>query len=207
MLGAAISGRALIFGAFAVTETYMVFSLKEFGGVSTSTAGIVLSVGSLTWTTGSILQARLDRQHGPQSRPARIQTGNTLMLTGIGLILGTVIVFQDIWVIVAAIGWMAAGLGIGLAYSTSATVAFAHAPRGQDGMVASSTLLGDLFSSSVGVGLGGVLLALTRNLGWSAPESAGLSISLAMLMLILAFMASIRMRSMQALTSRVIPSR
>jgi hypothetical protein len=57
------------------------------------------------------------------------------------------------------------------------------------------------------VGLGGVLLALTRNLGWSAPESAGLSISLAMLMLVLAFMASIRMRSMQALTSRVIPSR
>ena len=197
-LGAAISIRALLFGAFAVTETYMVFSLKEFGGVSTATAGIVLTIGSLTWTAGSILQARLDREHGPGSRPGRTQAGNLLMIAGVGIILGTIIVFQDIWIAVAAIGWLLAGLGIGLAYTTSTTIAFANAPRGQDGMVSSSTLLGDLFASSVGVGLGGVLLALTRNLDWSAPASSALSISLGMLMLILGLIATLRMRSIPA---------
>lgn len=193
MLGSALATRSLCFGAFAVTETYMVFSLTEFGGVSTSTAGVVLTVGSLTWTTGSILQARLDRIHGAASRAARARAGTMLMLGGVGIIFGTIAVFDDIWVTVAALGWMMTGLGIGLAYTTSTTVAFANTPRGQDGMVSSSTLLGDLFTSSVGVGLGGVLLAFTRSLEWSAPPSAALSMSLGMLMLAMAWLASWRM--------------
>lgn len=193
MIGSALATRSLCFGAFAVTETYMVFSLTEFGGVSTATAGIVLTFGSLTWTSGSILQARLDRQHGPGSRTARARAGVTIMLAGVGIIFGTIVIFDDIWVIIAALGWMMTGLGIGLAYSTSTTVAFANTPRGQDGMVSSSTLLCDLFTSSVGVGLGGVLLAFTLGLDWSAPPSAALSMSLGVVMLAMAWLAAWRM--------------
>lgn len=196
MLGAAIANRSLLFGAFGVTETYMVFSLKEFGGVTTSVAGIVLTVGSLTWTLGSVLQARWDRQKGPESRPGRIRGGNLTMIVGASSILAMVVIFQDIWEIAAAAAWLLAGLGMGLAYTTSTTVAFANAPRGQDGMVSSSTLLGDLFSSSVGVGLGGVLLAATQNFGWSAPASAALSLSLGVAMMMVALVASMRMRRM-----------
>ena len=47
---------------------------------------------------------------------------------------------------------MATGLGIGYGYTTSTSVAFAHAPRGQDGMVSSSMLLGDLFMTMAGEG-------------------------------------------------------
>ncbi|HWV35858.1 MAG TPA: MFS transporter [Thermomicrobiales bacterium] len=193
MLGAAIANRALLFGGFGVTETYMVFSLKEFGGVSTSLAGIVLTVGSLTWTAGSILQARWDREVGPESRPLRVRVGNLTMLAGACSVFGMVVIFRDIWEIPAAIFWLLTGLGMGLAYTTSTTLAFAHAPRGQDGMVSSSTLLGDLFASSVGVGVGGVLLALTQSLGWSTPASAALSLSLGLTLMLLAFAASMRM--------------
>lgn len=198
MLGAALASRSLCFGAFAVTETYMVFSLTEFGGVGTATAGVVLTFGSLTWTTGSILQARLDRQQGAGSRPTRVRAGTTLMLGGVGIIFGTVAVFDDIWVIIAASGWVITGLGIGLAFTTSTTVAFANAPRGQDGLVSSSTLLGDLFTSSVGVGLGGVLLAFTHSLDWSAPPAAALSMSLGLLMLAMAWLASWRMLNVRS---------
>lgn len=198
MLGAALANRSLCFGAFAVTETYMVFSLTQFGGVSTSTAGIVLTVGSLTWSTGSIMQARMDRQTGSAGRPRRSRVGATLLLAGMGLIWGTVVIFANIWVVVAAIGWLTAGLGMGLAYTTSASIAFAHAPRGQDGMVASSTLLGDLFASSIGVGLGGVLLAFSRSQGWATPTGAAMALSLAILMLALAWMSTQRMVWAQA---------
>lgn len=193
MLGAALANRALCFGAFGVTETYMVFSLTEFGGVSTSAAGVVLTVGSLTWTAGSIIQARLDRKTGAPGRPARARTGASLLLAGMGLIWGTIVVFDTIWVIVAVIGWLTAGLGMGLAYTTSAAIAFAHAPRGQDGMVSSSTLLGDLFASSIGVGLGGVLLAFSISRGWSTPTGAALALSLAIIMLTFAWISARRM--------------
>lgn len=193
MLGAAIATRSLLFGGFGVTETYMVFSLKEFGGVSTSLAGIVLTVGSLTWSIGSILQARWDREAGPESRPLRVRTGNLAMLAGAASILGMVVIFRDIWELPAAAFWLLTGLGMGLAYTTSTTLAFANAPVGQDGMVASSTLLGDLFSMSIGVGIGGVLLAFTQSLGWSVPASAALSLSLGLAMILLAFVASMRM--------------
>jgi MFS family permease len=193
MLGGALSSRALCFGGFAVVETYMVFSLKEFGGASTSTAGVVLTLGSLTWTLGSILQARFDRTQGPGSRSLRVRIGATIMLIGVLPILGDILVFDDIGLPIAIAGWVTAGLGIGLAYPTAAAIAFAHAPRGQDGLVSSSTLLGDLFTSSVGVGLGGVMLALGLHRDWGAPVSAGLAMVLGVVMLVLAWSAAQRL--------------
>lgn len=193
MLGSALAVRSLSFGGFAVTETYMVFSLKEFGGASTAIAGTVLTVGSLTWTTGSLLQARLDRRRGPTSRPGRARVGVSILLTGMLVILGTIAIFRDIWITVAIAGWITAGLGIGLTYPTATSIALAHAPRGQDGMVSSSTLLGDLFTSSVGVGLGGVLLALGMSQDWGAPAGAAMALSLGVLALSLAWVAAQRM--------------
>jgi MFS family permease len=193
MLGGAVGHRALSFGAFAVVETYLVYSLTSFGALTTSQAGLILSVGSLTWTAGSILQARQDRTHGATSRARRTIIGSSLMLLGAGLITLTILLAQDIWWPIAAIGFMAMGLGIGYGYTTSTSIAFANAPRGQDGLVSSSMLLGDLFTNSIGVGVGGFLLALTTRLGWSAPSSAGLSMSIGLLMIVAAALAGRRM--------------
>jgi MFS family permease len=195
VLGAAVGHRALCFGAFAVVETYLVYSLTSFGALSTSQAGLILSAGSLTWTAGSILQARQDRIHGAGSRPRRMVAGSMLMLAGAGLITATILIGQDIWWPVAALGFMCCGLGIGYGYTTSTSIAFANAPRGQDGMVSSSMLLGDLFTNAIGVGVGGFLLALTTRLEWSSPSSAGLSMSLGLIMLAGTLVAGRRMVS------------
>ena len=195
MLGSAVAHRALSFGAFAVIETYLVYSLTSFGALTSSQAGLILTAGSLTWTAGSILQARQDRTIGVQSRPRRIVLGSISMLMGGGLITATILLAQDIWWPVAALGFMLCGLGIGYGYTTSTSVAFAHAPRGQDGMVSSSMLLGDLFMNSIGVGIGGVLLTFTLDLGWSTPSRAGLSMSLGIAMLLTALLAGRRMLS------------
>lgn len=193
MLGGAVAHRALSFGAFAVIETYLVYSLTSFGALTSSQAGLILTAGSLTWTAGSILQARQDRTVGVASRPRRIVLGSLSMLAGGGLITATILLAQDIWWPVATLGFMAMGLGIGYGYTTSTSVAFAHAPRGQDGMVSSSMLLGDLFTNSIGVGIGGFLLAFTLDLGWSTPSRAGLSMSLGIAMLLTALFAGRRM--------------
>lgn len=193
MLGSAVAHRALSYGAFAVTETYLVYSLTSFGALTSSQAGLILTAGSLTWTAGSILQARQDRTRGATSRPLRVLLGSITMLTGAGLIIATILLGQAIPWPIAAVGFVACGLGIGYGYTTSTSVAFAHAPRGQDGMVSSSMLLGDLFTNAIGVGIGGFLLAFTTDLGWSAPSSAGLSMSLGLLMLLAALVSGWRM--------------
>ncbi len=195
VLPAAIAARGLLFGGFIVVETYMIFSLKEFGGVSATVAGTALTTGSLTWTAGSLLQARWDRLSGPERRPFRLNLGLCLAVSGTAIIFGCVVIFQDIWYAVAVAGWMIAALGIGLTYPTAASIAFAHAPAGQNGMVSSSALLADLFAFSVGVGLGGAILALGEGLAWGTESSAAGAIGLGVLMISLALVSGIRMRS------------
>jgi len=213
ILPAAIAARSLLFGGFVVVETYMIFALKEFGGVSAAVAGTALTTGSLTWTAGSLAQARWDRISGPESRPFRMNLGLALALGGTAIIFGCVIVFRDIWYPVAVAGWMTAALGIGLTYPTAASVAFANAPAGRDGMVASSALLADLFAFSVGVGLGGAILAFGEGLGWGAEPSAAAAIGLGVAMIALALVSGVRMSigsaarpSTADLTKLVIPA-
>lgn len=210
VLPGVINARGLLFGGFIVVETYMIFALTEFGGASPTLAGVVLTAGSLTWTAGSLLQARWDRLAGPLMRPLRLAVGLGLTVIGGSAILGCVAIFGDIWIEVALVAWLTTGLGIGLAYPTASSIAFAHAPPGQDGMVASSTLLADLFAFSAGVGLAGVILALGESLNAGTVASAGAAIGLGVVMLSLAFAGSLRLYgardSVAVPVSRVITS-
>jgi len=194
VMPAAILSRGLGFGGFAVVETYLIFSLKDFGGVSATSAGLILTLTSLLWTAGSWIQSRWDRGGGAGQRPYRLVTGFTLLLAATLGIFLCVAVLQDIWLWVGLAGWGIAGLGIGLAYPTAVSIAFAHTPAGEEGTVSSSMLLIDLFAFAIGVGLGGVLLALAETTGWSTPSGAALAMSLGVGMVLLAVVAGSRTR-------------
>lgn len=193
MLAGAISIRSLAFGGFLIAETYMVFALKAFGGVSATAAGLALTAGSLSWSSGSLLQAPWDRWTGTEGRPFRVLVGVLSMLVGVGTIFGTIAATRDISLAVAIPGWIMTGFGIGLAYPTSSTIALAHATRGEEGRVSSSTLLGDLFASSTGIGISGVLLAFGLNADWGEPGATILAMSLGVALLLLALVSTLRM--------------
>ncbi|MGC4193028.1 MAG: MFS transporter [Thermomicrobiales bacterium] len=195
MMPAAILTRALLMGGFLIGETYMIRALKEFGGVSATTAGIVLTVGSLTWTAGSWIQARWDQRSGMASRGFRVTAGVAILLVGCGGVFLTVAILRDIWIGVALAGWLAAGLGMGIAYTTCTTIVFAYAKPGEEGLASSSVLLGDLFMSSVGVGLGGVAYAVASGSGTSPEASSALVIGIGVAILALALTASFRLRA------------
>jgi MFS family permease len=194
VMPAAILTRGLGFGGFAVVETYLIFSLKEFGGVSATRAGVVLTIASLAWTAGSWLQSRWDRRTGARQRSRRLVTGFALVFaSSLGIFL-CIAVFQDIWLWVGLVGWTLAGFGIGMAYPTAVSIAFANTEGGMEGMVSSSMLLIDLFAFSVGVGIGGVLLAAAEAGGWSTPASAALAMVLGVGMALLAAVTGTRTR-------------
>ena len=183
VMPAAVLSRILGFGGFAVVETYLILALKDFGESSAAQAGIILTVASILWTSGSWVQSRWDRARGSSQRPARLTLGFALVLAASAGILLCVAVFDDIWLWVGLVGWSVAGLGIGMAYPTAVSMAFAGAPKGQEGTVSSAMLLGDLFAFSIGVGLGGVLLAVGEASGWGTPPSVALAMSLGVAML------------------------
>lgn len=210
VLPGVIGARGLLFGGFIVVETYMIFALTEFGDVSATRAGIVLTAGSLTWTAGSMIQARWDRISGSAMRPFRLAVGIGLTVISTGMILGCVVIFRDIWIEVAFAAWLMTGLGIGLAYPTASSMAFAYAPPGQDGMVSSSTLLADLFAFSTGVGLAGVILTFGKSIEVGTVPSTAAAIGLGVAMLGLALVCAVRLYSARETVtrpvSRVFPS-
>ncbi len=191
---AAILARGLAFGGFAVVETYLIFGLKDFGGASAAAAGIVLTFASLTWTSGSWLQARWDGRTGSGDRPKRLVVGFTIVFLATLALFLCVAVLHDIWLWLAFVGWAVAGLGIGLGYPTAVSIAFAHAEPGTGGTVASAMLLLDLFAFSVGVGIGGVVLALAEASGWSTETGTALAMGLGVAMVLGAVGAAIRSR-------------
>ncbi len=192
VMPAAIVTRGLGFGGFAVVETYLVFALKDFGGVSATEAGLVLTITALLWSTGSWVQARWDRATDGAQRTLRIVTGFGLVLLGSLAIFGSVAAFSQISLWLAAVSWGIAGLGIGLAYPTTITVAFAHTPEGENGLVSSSLMLADLFAFSVGVGLGGVLLAVAESADWSTPAATALAMGLGVALVTGSVLAGLR---------------
>lgn len=199
VMPAAIVARGLGFGGFAVVETYLIFSLKDFGGVSATRAGLILTLTSLLWTAGSWIQSRWDRSGGSGQRPYRLVTGFTLLFVSTLGIFLCVALLQDIWLWVGLVGWGVAGLGIGLAYPTAVSIAFANTPAGMEGSVSSAMLLVDLFAFAIGVGLGGVLLALAETAGWSTETGAALAMSLGVGMVFLAVAAGFRTREAEGI--------
>lgn len=194
VMPAAIVTRGLGFGGFAVVETYLVFGLKDFGGATATEAGLVLTTTALLWSAGSWVQARWDRATDGRQRTTRIVTGFGLVLAGSLVIFGSIAFFSDISLLLAGIAWGLAGLGIGLAYPTTVTVAFAHTPEGENGHVSSSLMLADLFAFSVGVGLGGVLLAVAESAAWSTPAATALATGLGVAMVLGSVLAGLRTR-------------
>ncbi len=150
------------------------------------------------------MQARWDRITGSAVRPFRLAVGIGLTVISTGVILGCVVIFRDIWLEVAFAAWLITGLGIGLAYPTASSMAFAYAPSGQEGMVSSSTLLADLFAFSTGVGLAGVILTLGESLDFGTVPSTAAAIGVGVTMLTLALMCALRLYGAREMVTRSV---
>jgi MFS family permease len=170
-LPAAIATRGLFVGGFFCVDSFLVLALTARGGYSATVAGLVISAGALTWTAGSWVHERLDARD-TRGRRARVLLGVALIATGIGVLLVTLAVASRPTVWITLVGWGIAGLGIGLAHSSSTTITFSLAPRGQEGDVSASLQLADFFMPGIVVGLGGALVELAR------PSQGGLQLGL-----------------------------
>jgi MFS family permease len=189
-LPSVIAARGLFFAAFVGVEVFLALMLSNIHGLSLSVTGIAIAAGAISWTIGSWLQERLE-QRSARPRSFRIRLGTSLLT--LGLTLQMLALYTPVLpLLITLFSWMLAGLGIGLAHSTSTVLALSLAPKGEEGSVASALQVADQFTSAVSAGLGGAFLALATGAGLAEEHGIAYAIVLSSTLGILSIVAALR---------------
>ncbi|RFU40241.1 MFS transporter [Actinomadura logoneensis] len=163
-LGAGVTVRALLCGAYFGTEAFLPLGLQDLRGMDATMAGLGLSAGAITWVAGSALQARRDARGA--GRVAAAISGFAVLLAGVVLIaLTTLTDFLPGWT--AVLGWAIGGLGMGVGFNASTTETLGHVPAERQGEASAALQLAQTFATAVIAGLGGGAIALSENHGTS----------------------------------------
>lgn len=173
--------------AFFGAEAFLPLALSEVRGRPATAVGLPLTAGTICWTIGSWIQAREVHRRG---RRALAASGVALVAVGIALV--ATILRPSIPVAFATAGWAIAGLGIGIAYSTTALVVLER--QGPDSGRASAALqLSWALGIALGTGLGGAIVAAATSRGRSTATGIALVDAMAIAALAVGFAATGRL--------------
>ncbi len=180
----ALAARGLFTAAYFGAESFLVLALISLKGYRADMAGLVVASAALTWFAGTWLQARLDKHYSKQDRSLRMVIGVACMLSGL-CILQFVLWTQGFIfpLLIALIGHMLSGFGIGLAEPASGTIILTYALNGEEGSVSSSMQIMDLLLPAISIGLGGTFVSMSQTA--SLPVSIGIAAALGLHLLII----------------------
>jgi predicted MFS family arabinose efflux permease len=141
--------------AFFGTEAFVPLTVVDVRGGSVTLGGLALSAAAVTWTIGSWVQARAA---SAGIRRALVTSGAGLI--GVGIIVSALVLVPQMPVLVAALGWAIAGLGMGLAYSMLVLMVLETAAPGEEGFASSALQLMFTLGTAFGAGVGGAIVAV-----------------------------------------------
>jgi MFS family permease len=178
--------------AFFGAEAFLPLALSEVRGRAATAVGVPLTAGTICWTVGSWIQAREAHR---RSRRSLAASGVGLVATGIALV--ATVLRPTTPVAFATAGWAIAGLGIGIAYSTTALVVLeTQGPAA--GRASAALQLAWALGIALGTGLGGALVAATTAAGRSTALGIALVDAMAVLALLGALAATRRLPDARA---------
>ena len=153
-LPAAVLVRGIITFAFFAVDAYIALALVEWRGLSATQAGISLTAATLTWTSGSWIQARLAPRYPPERF---VQAGIAVLIVGLSSFL--LVLSPDVspWLSIPTVGL--AGLGMGLSYSPLALIVLREAHGAEQGRASSALSLTDSLGTALGTGVTGAAVA------------------------------------------------
>ena len=184
-LPAAIATMGLINLAFFGVDAFVPLMLVEVRGATIGFAGLALTAGTIAWSSGSWIQARISMR---VSRRAMEWIGLTLLSAAI-LIVASVLLPQ-VPIFVGPLGWGIAGLGMGFAYITLNLTMLELAEPGQEGNASSSMQLASVLGSGLGTGIGGALVAIVHSQGNPVQHALTLHFGLMLMAVLLAFVTA-----------------
>ena len=145
-LPAVIGSRFLLTASFNGALTFIPLMLVNERHLSLTTAGVILTVGALGWSSGSFVQGHTVMHN---RRSGLVVTGGASLTTGVLLLAA-----------IAEFGWHSylvglatalAGLGMGLAMSSISVLSLALSPVSDHGRTSSSLQLSDVLGSVMGI--------------------------------------------------------
>jgi MFS family permease len=151
-LPATVLLRGAVAAPFFATEVYLPYLLHERYGLPSWQAGLILTVGALSWAAGSTLQGRLgDRM----SHSATVRIGAAIVFAGIALELLTAALLLS--PVVAAVGWFLAGGGMGLLFPRLSTMVLSLSSDTDQGFNSSALTIADSTGAATAVAFAGLV--------------------------------------------------
>jgi MFS family permease len=146
--------RGFMAGGFFAAEVFVPLALISFRGVSTTTAGLVLTAAAFGWLTGSVGQSRLP---GDVDRARLVQVGAVLAAVGVLTLPLSMVPSVPFWV--ASISWYVGSVGMGLSFPSIAVQTLRLSPDEDQGVNSSALQLSDSVCSVLAVGAAGAVQA------------------------------------------------
>jgi MFS family permease len=155
-LAATVLSRSLLTCCFFAGDAYVPYAIVTVRHAPTALAALALTAATLTWTTGSWVQARFITRYGPRRL---VRPGELLVAIGLGLM--CMVLLPSVPPALGIAAWALAGLGIGTAYSPLSVTTLDRAAAGEEGRATSALQLCDVLGQALGTGVAGAIVAAT----------------------------------------------
>ncbi|MFI6595549.1 MFS transporter [Nonomuraea sp. NPDC050536] len=146
--------RGLAFGALTAAQVLIPLMLINVRHMTPISAGLVLTVGALGWSTGSWIKGR-----GTIGHLTALRGGALLIAAGIGLI--TLVLVDAVPIALAFLAWALAGLGIGALHPTVSVLVLQMSKQGEEGANTAAVGVGESVFTVVAVAITGALFTAT----------------------------------------------
>jgi MFS family permease len=151
---AAIASVALITFAFFGSEAFVPLALSQLRHAPIALSGLPLTAAALTWTAGAWLPVRWA---GRVRRSVLVRAG--LGVLGVGIAGTSLLLVPSVPAASILASWALAGLGMGLAFTTSSTAILEAAAPGESSMASAALQLAQVLGSALATGIGGALVS------------------------------------------------
>lgn len=162
-LPATVFYRGLLNGSYLTVELFLPLMLKNLHGYSPTAAGMVLTVGAITWAAGSWIQGRIFDLKIRAKLPIAAS-----LLQLLGTLITLLGIFSNINGAFIYLGWLFASFGIGLVYPALAAHALALTPPERHGQTSSAVQVSDTLGAAVLIAFGGIIFAFSEPAGYLA---------------------------------------
>ncbi|WP_454778075.1 MFS transporter [Georgenia muralis] len=181
----AVATRGLLNATFLSAETFLPLLLVREHGWSVAQAGLVLTVASVTWATGSWIQGRVSDE---ELRRRLLWLGPLTLALGTLVTAGATVEGAPGWLVV--VGWTIAGGGMGLVFPAVSVLVLQRTPAYRHGRISSSLQVADALGAALGLAASGGLFIALVGRGGTLAYLAGLL--LAVVVALLATLAGAR---------------
>jgi MFS family permease len=147
-------------GVFFGTEVYLPLLLQDRYGLPAWLSGVTLTAAAVAWALASAVQARM----GDRLDPGTAIRGGALLLAG-GAAMELATAVLHLHPVVPAVGWFAAGAGMGTLYPRISTLVLALSGPGEEGFNTAAKSIMDAVGGSASLAIAGLLFTVAPFVG------------------------------------------